>query len=155
MADAIRKWLEPRRGNGGWIFSWDICDWARLEDKAKTDTLIRRFEAGRLAPNLHNLGNNQSDANFGFTAAVAECLLQSHAGEINLLPALPTSWAKGSVTGLKARGGFEVSMSWEKGKLTTCDIKSILGNPCVVRYGEKTKTYTMQAGNSIRITGEL
>ena len=155
LADAIRKWLEPRGGNGGWIFSWDICDWARLEDKAKTDTLIRKFEGGRLAPNLHNLDANQSDANFGFTAAVAECLLQSHGGEINLLPALPESWANGSVTGLKARGGFEVSMSWEKGKLTTCDIKSILGNPCVVRYGGKTKTYSIQAGNSMRITGEL
>ena len=155
LADAIRKWLEPRRGNGGWIFAWDICDWARLENKAKTDTLIRRFEGGRLAPNLHNQGNNQSDANFGFTAAVAECLIQSHAGEVSLLPALPNSWTHGSVTGLKTRGGFEVSMSWENGKLTVCDIKSILGKPCVVRYGEKIKTYTIQAGKSMRITGEL
>jgi alpha-L-fucosidase 2 len=155
LADAIRKWLEPRKGNGGWIFSWDICDWARLENKAKTDTLIGRFVGGRIGANLHNTGYNQSDANFGFTAAVAECLIQSHAGEVSLLPALPDSWANGSVTGLKARGGFEVSMSWEKGKLTACEIKSILGNPCVVRYGNKTKTYNLQAGNSIRITSEL
>jgi alpha-L-fucosidase 2 len=155
LADAIRKWLEPRGGNRGWIFAWDICDWARLEDKAKTDTLIRRFAGGGLAPSLHNERYNQSDANFGFTAAVAECLLQSHTGEINLLPALPNSWTNGSVTGLKARGGFEVSMNWENGKLASCDIKSILGKPCVVRYGEKTKTYNIQAGNSIRITGEF
>ena len=155
LADAIRKWLEPRRGNGGWIFSWDICDWARLENKAKTDTLINRFVGGRLAPNLHNTGNNQSDANFGFTAAVAECLIQSHTGEINLLPALPERWADGSVTGLKARGGFEVSMDWKNGKLTTCQITSLLGNPCIVRYGEKIKTYKINAGSSIRIDGEL
>jgi len=155
LADAIRKWLEPRRGRGGWSFAWDICNWARLEDKAKTDTMISRFVGGRLAPNLHNTGNNQSDANFGFTAAVAECLLQSHAGEINLLPALPKSWTNGSVTGLKARGGFVVNMNWENGKLTACDIKSILGKSCVVRYGEKIKTYNIQAGNSIRITSEL
>ena len=155
LADAIRKWLEPRRGRGGWVFTWDICDWARLENKEKTDTLIKRFVGGSLAPNLHNQGANQSDANFGFTAAVAECLIQSHAGEISLIPALPNSWSNGSVTGLKARGGFEVSMSWENGKLTACDIKSILGKPCVVRYGEKIKTYTIQAGKSMRITGDL
>ena len=155
IADAIRKWLEPRRGNGGWIFSWDICDWARLENRAKTDTLIKRFEGGRLAPNLHNTGYNQSDANFGFTAAVAECLVQSHTGKINLLPALPNSWTKGSVTGLKARGGFEVNISWENSKLSECEIKSLLGNPCVVRYGEKTKSYDIKAGESIKINGEL
>jgi alpha-L-fucosidase 2 len=155
LADAIRKWLEPRQGSGGWIFAWDICDWARLENKAKTDTLISRFVGGRLAPNLHNSRYNQSDANFGFTAAVAECLLQSHAGEINILPALPNSWANGSVTGLKARGGYEVSMRWENGKLSTCDIKSVLGKPFVVRYGGKTKTYNIPAGKSIIITREL
>ncbi len=155
LADAIRKWLEPRRGNGGWIFAWDICDWARLEDRAKTDTLIKRFEGGNLAPNLHNTGHNQSDANFGFTAAVAECLIQSQTGEINLLAALPYSWKNGSVTGLKARGGFEVNISWKNGKRSTCEIKSLLGNPCVVRYGEKTKTYNIKAGESIRINGYI
>lgn len=108
-----------------------------------------------IANNLHSIDNNQSDGSFGITAAITECLLQSHAGEISLLPALPVSWENGSVTGLRARGGFEVSMSWENGKLTTCDIKSLLGNPCVVRYGEKTKTYDITEGNSIRINGEL
>jgi alpha-L-fucosidase 2 len=155
LADAIRKWLEPRRGNGGWIFSWDICDWARLENKAKTDTLIRRFVGGRLAPNLHNPGANQSDANFGFTAAVAECLLQSHAGEINLLPALPNSWTNGSVTGLKARGGFEVSMSWENGNLTEVNIISILGNTCSLRYNGKVVTFDTKKGSTYKINSAL
>jgi len=155
LAEAIRNWLEPRKGNRGWIFTWDICDWARLENKEKTDTLISRFVAGDLGNNLHNIRYNQSDANFGFTAAIAECLIQSHAGEISLLPALPKSWTNGSVTGLKARGGFEVSMSWKKGKLTTCEIKSLLGNPCLVRYGNKTKSYKLTAGNSLKIKGVI
>jgi alpha-L-fucosidase 2 len=110
---------------------------------------------GGIGNNLHNTGSNQSDANFGFTAGVAECLLQSHAGEISLLPSLPPSWQNGSVTGLKARGGFEVDMSWENGKLTSCSLKSTLGNSCLVRYGEKTKTYDIPAGSSIKIIQDL
>jgi alpha-L-fucosidase 2 len=82
-------------------------------------------------------------------------LIQSHTGEINLLPALPNSWTNGSVTGLKARGGFEVSMSWKNGILTSCEIKSLLGNPCLVRYNDVLKKYNIKAGNSIRIEGEL
>ena len=72
-----------------------------------------------------------------------------------MLPALPISWKDGSVTGLKARGGFEVSMEWKDGKLSGAEIKSLLGNPCIVRYGEKTKTYNISAGKSIQIIGEI
>jgi len=68
---------------------------------------------------------------------------------------LPVSWKNGSIKGLKARGGFEVDINWENGKLATAEIKSLLGNPCVVRYGEKTKTYNLEAGDLIQITGEL
>jgi alpha-L-fucosidase 2 len=167
---AIQKWLEPRVSRLSWTSAWDICDWARLENGIMADTVIRQFfrvapmrrrigniqmPGGGIANNLHNPGSNQSDANFGFTAGVAECLLQSHAGELSLLPALPVSWKNGSVTGLKARGGFEVNMSWENGKLASCEIKSILGNPCVVRIREKTETLNIPAGKSIKITGAL
>jgi alpha-L-fucosidase 2 len=170
IAAAIQKWLEPRISRLSWTSAWDICDWARLENGERADTAIRQFfrvapmrrgvgsnqiPRGGIGNNLHNQASNQSDANFGFTAGVAECLLQSHAGEISLLPALPVSWKEGSVSGLKARGGFEVNMSWKDGKLSSCEIKSILGNPCIIRYGEKTKTFDIPAGKSVKITGTL
>jgi alpha-L-fucosidase 2 len=159
IAAAIKKWLEPRNGNMGWPTAWDICDWARLENGEKLDTVIRNFfletKDRGIGNNLHNTRYNQSDANYGFTAGIAECLLQSHAEEISLLPALPPSWKNGSAGGLRARGGFEVNISWKDGKLVVCEIKSLLGKPCIVRYGDKTKTYTIPAGESISISSEL
>jgi len=104
--------------------------------------------------NLHNTGSNQSDANFGYTACVAESLLQSHAGEISLLPAVPASWRSGSVEGLRARGGFEVDITWADGALEECEIESILGNPFTVRYGDVTRSYELAAGESITLTAD-
>jgi alpha-L-fucosidase 2 len=164
---AIQKWLEPRVSRLSWTSAWDICDWARLENGARADTAIRQFfrvapmrggasnqiPRGGIGNNLHNPSSNQSDANFGFTAGVAECLLQSHTGEISLLPALPASWKAGSVTGLKARGGFEVSIEWKDGKLTRAEITSLLGNSCVVRINGKTTNYSPVKGEKIILIG--
>ena len=105
--------------------------------------------------NLHFSGSNQSDINFGITAGIAESLLQSHAGEISLLPALPVSWTDGSVSGLKARGGYEVSIAWKDGKMTSCEIKSLLGHPFTVRYAGQTKSFDLAACKTLKLGPEL
>jgi len=96
----------------------------------------------------------QIDGNFGATAGIAEMLLQSHeqANQGNpsvvLLPALPDAWANGSVKGLVARGGFELDIAWEQGVLAAATLRSKFGNPCSIRYGDKTVALKTEAGKS-------
>jgi alpha-L-fucosidase 2 len=155
LANAIRKWMQTRRARGGWVSAWYISVWARLENSEKVGEFMRGFVRNSPAANLHNRGSNQSDANFGFTAGVAESLLQSHADEISLLPALPTGWDDGSVTGLKARGGYEVSIRWKDRRLQTARIRSNNTGPCNVRYAGKTAAVSMQASGTVVLNADL
>ena len=161
LAAAVEAWLEPRPVTVFWNSAIDICQWARLENGAKTDEILRKIfmtPAGRrggFGNNLHFSGSNQSDINFGITAAIAESLLQSHAGEISIMPAVPVSWKDGSVSGLKARGDYEVGIDWKDGKMTSCEIKSNLGKPFTVRYAGMTKDFTLAAGKSVRLGPDL
>ena len=160
LAAAVEAWLEPRPVISFWNSAIDICQWARLENGEKTDEVLRKIfmtkgRRGGFGNNLHFSGSNQSDINFGITAGIAESLLQSHAGEISLLPALPASWKDGSVSGLKARGGYEVSIRWADGKMTSCEIKSLLGKPFTVRYAGKTRDFTLPAGKSVKLGEDL
>jgi alpha-L-fucosidase 2 len=148
LAGAINKWMETRQARGGWITAWDASVWARLERGEKVEQWLRSLVRSSIGDNLHNTRNNQSDANFGLTAAVAEALLQSHAGEINLLPALPPSWADGSVRGLRARGNFEVDITWRGGKLAEATIRSLNGGSTKLRYGSATRDVKLGKGET-------
>lgn len=156
LAQAARVVLE-HRGDGatGWSMGWKLNQWARLQDGNHAYKLY-----GNLLKNgtLDNLWDThppfQIDGNFGGTAGITEMLLQSHIGFIQLLPALPDAWKDGLVSGLCARGGFEVSLSWEKGELTEALITSRAGTPCTVRYGDKTLTFKTRKGGMYRIVVE-
>lgn len=158
LFDAARTSLLYRGdASTGWSMGWKINLWARFQDgnhayKLLTDQihLIEPTEQNRgwnnenggTYPNLFDVCPPfQIDGNFGCTAGIAEMLLQSHDGAIHPLPALPDVWKKGSISGLRAAGGFEVAMEWDAGELTKLVIKSALGGNCRLRLaGELVST---------------
>lgn len=167
LANACRRTLELRGDGGtGWAMAWKINFWARLHDGNHAFLMLKNglkyvdatqesIKGGGTYANLFDAHPPfQIDGNFGGTAGITEMLLQSHAGYIHLLPALPDNWQEGSIRGIRARGGFTIDMEWKKGKITRLSVTSHLGGTCRIREGasekermietQKGKTYSIQ-----------
>ncbi len=157
LTEAARKSLDLRGDEStGWATAWRIALWARLGDPERAYRLIAfLLSPARTYPNMFDAHPPfQIDGNFGGTAAIAEMLLQSHAGTIDLLPALPKAWPSGKVTGLRARGGFEIDLDWEGGTLRLATVRSTWGTTARLRSRAGERTVTMKPGEVVSWDGK-
>lgn len=171
LAAGARKTLEKRGDiSTGWSLAHKLNFWARLGDGNRCNKLLTllftpvgfrqdvegvRFQGGSYDNLFDAHPPFQIDGNFGAAAGIAEMLVQSHNTAIRLLPALPDAWIEGRVTGLRARGGFEIDIVWKDGQLTSATIRSLLGESIAIRYGGKELKLKTSKGQSYKLNAEL
>lgn len=150
----IERRLAAGGGQTGWSRAWIINFYARLLNGNKAyEHVIELLKKSTLNNLFDNHPPFQIDGNFGGTAGIAEMLLQSHAGYIELLPALPTRWEKGSVQGLKARGNFEIDMEWDNNRLTKATIKAMKDSKsCIIKYNNQFITLNLKGNEAYELT---
>src|SRR5690606_33305971 len=163
LAEAAKVTLERRLSHGGghtgWSRAWIILFWARLEEAEKAyDNVLALLQYSTLPNLFDDHPPFQIDGNFGGTAGIAEMLLQSHAGALHLLPALPRAWTSGSIQGLRGRGGYTVDIAWDEGRLKqavivpdydgVCRVKTAV--PVRVTAEDKDVEYTHASANVIQ-----
>jgi alpha-L-fucosidase 2 len=171
---AAQRSLELRGDGGtGWSMGWKINFWARFRDGDHAYKMLgnilrpaegdrTNYVRGGTYPNLFDAHPPfQIDGNFGATAGIAEMLLQSHRTTadgvrvLHLLPALPSAWPTGHVAGLRARGGFEVAVTWDDGRLVEAQIEATLDGRCQIVCGERELALESLAGRRYRLNGQL
>ncbi|RAJ11477.1 glycoside hydrolase family 95 protein [Arenibacter echinorum] len=167
LMNAAKQSLEYRGDNGtGWSLAWKINFWSRFRDGDHAYKLLHNLlspaeradgkEGGGSYPNLFDAHPPfQIDGNFGGASGILEMILQSHLDKIELLPALPMALPEGRVSGIVARGGFELSFSWEEGQLKGVSVLSKSGLPCVLKYNDKTIEFKTEAGKTYHFDGLL
>ena len=160
LAKAARTTLERRLqfggGHTGWSRAWIINLWARLKDAEKAYENIQQLLAKSTLPNLFDDHPPfQIDGNFGGTTGINEMIMQSYNDEIHILPAIPNQWETGFLTGVKARGNFEVDLNWKNGILDFVEIKSLAGEKCNLRYGNKTFSFDTEIGKNYKLNSDF
>lgn len=152
LIEAYQRWMATRiNSRGGFGASWNICMFARMERGDITSDIIKNILARNAGQFLTQGTGAQVDAPFGYTAGMAECLIQSHAGELSLLPALPARWQNGDVSGLRGRGNYEVNLKWNNGKLVSAEISNPNGGICNIRYNSKVIKVTIPKGEILTL----